>query len=287
MNMKIFAVYLSSLFLATTFSLGQDFISDTAAIRLSYSTTPDRKIEGLTTEVGIDQWAVMSPIFYHKGEGWSFGAGLRYEYTKLAFSDVTMLDESTLHSIDLPLFLSKEQSERLQWMIMFNPTIASDFNDVDGDSLNYLTLAGARYKKSETLEWFFGAVYTTGFDDNLFLPAIGFHWKPSEKSDLFFAGPYLRYRYSWNDSLDLILGGNLSGNRWNTEAGYGERDFRLRSYRLSLTLQWNLAEKHALFASMGAELARKVEIKNANGTVLLDNDLGSSPTFEVGYRFRF
>ena len=121
--MKTFAAYFFSLFLATTFSLGQDFISDTAAVRLSYSTTPDRKIDGLTTEVGLDQWAVMSPIFYHKGEGWSFGTGFRYESTKLTFSDVTMLDEDTLHSIDLPLFLSKEQSERLQWMIMFNPTI--------------------------------------------------------------------------------------------------------------------------------------------------------------------
>ena len=85
----------------------------------------------------------------------------------------------------------------------------------------------------------------------------------------------------------MILGGNLSGNRWNTEASYGERDLRLRSYRLSLTAQWNLAEKQAIFASIGTEIARKAEIKNASGSTLLEKDVDAAPNFEIGYRFRF
>jgi len=284
--MKVLAFSLSTLFLTSSFALGQDFISDIASVRFSYSNTPDRNIEGLSTKVGISQWAIMSPIFYHKEEALSLGIGLRYESTNLDFSDALTLDESNLHSIDLPFFISKKHSDKLDWMVLFNPTLAGDYEQVDGDSFNYLTLVGARYKKSETFEWFFGALYTTGFNDDLFFPVIGFHWKPSEQSDFFFAGPILRYRYSFTDSLDVILGGNLSGNRWKTEAGYGERDFRLRSYRLSLALQWNLDEKHALFASMGTEFGREVEIKDEDGTVLLDKDLGSAPHFEVGYLFR-
>ena len=287
MVMKFVAISLCSVFLTFSFASGQDFISDAAAIRFSYSNTPDREIEGTNTEVGLSQWAAMSPIFFHKGESWSFGAGFRYESTNLDFSDTSAFDENHLHSIDLPLFFSKTQSDTLDWMFLFNPTLAGDYEQVDGDSLNYLAIGGARWKRSETFEWFFGAVYTTGFDDDLFLPAIGFHWKPSEKSDFFFAGPIVRYRYSLSDSFDLILGGNLTGNRWNTEAGYGERDFRLRSYRLSLALQWNLAEKHAVFAGIGTEFAREVEIKNANGTTLLERDLDAAPNFEIGYRFRF
>ena len=285
--MKFFAISLCSLFLTFSFASGQDFMTDAAAIRLSYSNTPDRKLDGLSTEVGLSQWAIMSPIFYHKGESWSFGAGFRYESTNLDFSDASTFDENHLHSIDLPLFFSKTQSEKLDWMFLFNPTLAGDYEQVDGDSLNYLAIGGARWKRSETFEWFFGAVYTTGFDDDLFLPAIGFKWTPSDRSDLFFAGPYVRYRYSLSDSFDLILGGQMSGDRWNTEASYGERDLRLRSYRLSLTGQWNIAEKHAVFASVGAELGREAEIKNANGTTLLERDLDAAPNFEIGYRFRF
>ena len=285
--MKFFTPCLSALFLFCAFASGQDFISDTAAVRFSYSNTPDRKIEGTTTEVGLSQWALMSPIFFHKAESWAFGAGFRYESTNLDFSDASVFDEDNLHSIDLPLFFSKTQSDTLDWMLLFNTTVAGDFEHVTGDSFNYLALAGARWKRSETFEWFFGAVYTTGFDDDLFLPAIGFKWNPSDRSDLFFAGPYVRYRYSLSDSFDLILGGQMSGDRWNTEASYGERDLRLRSYRISLTGQWNIAEKHAVFASVGAELGREAEIKNAQGTKLLDKDLDEAPNFEIGYRFRF
>ena len=259
-------LFLTSLFPA--FLSGQDFVSDVAAIRISHSWVPDRKIEGLSTEVGLSEWSVMSPIFYHKSETWSFGAGLRYESTSLDFSDSATLDEDRLQSIDLPLFLGMEQSEKIQWVLMLNPSLSGDFEQVDGDTLNYLLLGGARYRKSETFEWFFGAVYSTGLDDDLF-------------------GPILRYRYSFTDSLDLVLAGNLSGNRWNTEAGYGERDLRLRSYRLSLGLQWNLFEKHAVFAAVGTEFAREVEIKNSAGTTLMERDLKTAPSFELGYRFRF
>ena len=124
--MKFFAISLSTLFLVTPFAFGQDFISDTVAIRVSYSDTAERKIEGSSTKVGINQWAIMSPIFYRKAEGWSFGAGFRYESSDLAFSNASMLDEDSLHSIDLPLFLSKEQSDKLEWMILFNTTAAGD-----------------------------------------------------------------------------------------------------------------------------------------------------------------
>ena len=152
--MKFLAPCLAALFLSCAFATGQDFISDTAAVRFSYSNTPDRKIEGTTTEVGLSQWALMSPIFYHKAESWAFGAGFRYESANLDFSDAAVFDEDNLHSIDLPLFFSKTQSDTLDWILLFNPTVAGDFEHVTGDSFNYLALAGARWKRSETFEWF-------------------------------------------------------------------------------------------------------------------------------------
>jgi len=265
----------------------QDFMSDAAAVRLSVSGSPNRALKGTSTEVGFRQWTLITPLFYNQVESWSFAAGLRYEGTEMDYSDVLEMDENWLQSIDLPLLLMKKQSEDLDWMLLFNPTLSSDFDKVEGDSFNYLTLLGARYRTSETFQWFFGALYTTGYDDNLFLPGIGFHWEPSKSSDLLFAGPYVRYKYSITDSLDLILGGRLSGSKWNTRASYGERDFRLQAYRTSATLQWNLRKKHSILASAGWEFARKVEIKEADGTVVVDRDLGHTPYLEVGYRFRF
>ena len=265
----------------------QDFMSDAAAVRFSFSGSPKKTIKGTSTEIGLRQWTLITPLYYNKGEAWSFAAGLRYEGTEMEFSDASLLDESWLQSIDFPLVLMKEQSEKLNLMFLFNPTMAGDYDSIDGDSFNYLTILGARYRTSDTFQWFFGAVHTTGYDDNLILPAIGFHWEVSENSDLLFAGPYLRYKYSITDSLDLILGGRFSGSKWNTRAGYGERDFRLKAYRTSTTLQWNFHEKHAVLVSFGWELAREVEIKASDGALMLEQDLENAPYFELGYRFRF
>ena len=270
-------------------TFGQDFISDSAAIKISYGSTPDRKVEGTNIEVGGSQWELMTPLYYHDGGNWSFGAGLRYQSTDIDISDATFLNEDQLHSLELAFFLSKDYSDTLKGIALFVPGMAGDFDATGSDAMNYMALAGVRWQQSETFQWIFGAYYSTGFDDDMFLPAVGFMWEPSDEMDFVFAGPIIRYRYSLTDSVDWILGGQFSGNRWLTEADYPagppEREFAMTAYRLYTTVQWNPSEKHGFFASIGAELGREVALK---GTGLdMDKDVKSAPSFEIGYRFRF
>jgi hypothetical protein len=271
---------------------GQGAMSEMAAIRASYSILPDRKLDGLNTEIGLDQWEIQAPFFYKKLDSWMIAGGLRYQSTGLDFSDTSLLDEDRLHSIGLALFLSKKQSDTLDWIFLFNPSLAGDLEDVDGDAMNYMTIAGAKWKTSETFEWIFGAVYTTGLGDDLFVPAIGFTWEASDRSSLLFAGPIIRYKYGFSDSLDLVLSGGFSGNRWNTQSTKytgtkQERNFRLRSYRVSASLKWNMDEHHALFATGGIDFARIAEIELLNETELLDRDLKFAPSLELGYKYQF
>ncbi len=286
MNRSLFLV----LFLWCQFPLwSQDFISDSAAIKISYGSIPDRRIEGTNTEIGADQLELMSPLYYHEGRDWSFGAGLRYQSTDIEVTDANFLKEDRLQSLELALFISKDYSDTLKGIALFVPGMAGDFDASGSDSMNYMALAGARWKKSETFQWIFGAYYSTGFDDDMLLPAVGFTWEPSDRSDLVFAGPIARYRYSLNESVDWIVGGQFSGNRWKTEGQYAEGkdpEFAMTAYRLYTTLQWNPDEKHGVFASVGAELGREVTLKYTNG-LEVDRDLKSAPSFEVGYRYRF
>jgi len=267
----------------------QDFISDSAAIKISYGSSPDRKVEGTNVEIGGSQWELMTPLYYHDGGDWSFGAGLRYQSTDIDISDSSFLMEDHLQSLELALFLSKDYSDTLKGIALFVPGMAGDFDATGSDAMNYMALAGVRWQKTETFQWIFGAFYSTGFDDDMFLPAIGFMWEPSDQMDLVFAGPIIRYRYSLSDSVDWILGGQFSGNRWKTEGQYtggNDPEFAMTAYRLYTTLQWNPSEKHGVFASIGAELGREVALKYTNG-VESDQDLKSAPSFEIGYRFRF
>ena len=284
-------IYLTLAFTAfSTFGYSQDFMTDAKAVRTSYTLVPEESLDGTAHEVGLDQWSIMGPIFYKQMEQWSLGAGLRYELSDIDFSNTNVFNEDQLHSIDLPIFVGYDSSESLKWMLLFNPNLSGDYEQVDSDSMYYSTLVGAKYKRSETFSWLLGVYYSTGFDDDLVVPAIGFNWSPSENSDLFVGGPFIRYSYSFSDSLDLILGGRFASNRWNTSGNYGsgeeKRDFRLRSYRLSGALQWNLAERHALFLSAGWDLGREVEIEDASENRLLKEDVKHTPTFEIGYRLR-
>lgn len=264
-------------------------MSDSASIKVSYGTSPDRKVEGSNIEIGGDQFELMTPLYYYQGGDWSFGLGLRYQSTHLDVSDPTFLNEDHLQSLEFALFLSKDYSETLQSIALFVPGMSGDFDATGSDAMNYMAMAGVRWEQSDTFQWIFGAFYSTGFDDDMFLPAIGFIWEPSDRTDLIFAGPIIRYRYSLTDTIDWIAGGQFSGNRWLTEANYGteviEKEFSISAYRLYTTLQWNPSQKHGIFVSVGAELGREVALQY-NG-LEVDRDLKSAPSFEVGYRYRF
>lgn len=289
--MKFFLLPCLSFFFLFAFVHAQGPMSEAGAVRLSYGAVSDRKVDGLSTEIGYDQWEVRTPIFYQASKDWTFAAGIRYQSTNFEISDSTLLDEDRLHSLDLALFLSKKQSETLDWLFLFTPTMAGDFENTGGDAFNYMTIAAAKWKTSDTFEWIFGAVYTTGIGDDLFVPALGFIWEPTENSSLVFAGPIIRYRYNFSDNLDLVLGGQFSGNRWNTESMYGgtleERNFRFRAYRLSATMEWEILENQALFGSVGIDLGRKVEIELSDETKIMDREVKSTASFEFGYLYRF
>lgn len=248
-------------------------------------------IDGTNTDISTTELRFNAPIYRLDLAGWNGGVSIRYTYTDLSFASPTLLDESDLHSLDIPLFLSKESSENLSWVLMATPNLSGDYNDIDSDTMNYSLLGGARYKRSDTFEWLFGFFYTTGFEDDLFVPAIGFMWDISDNSQLTVAGPIVRYSHNLTDRVTWSLNGSFAGNRWDTQSDYGggkeDREFRLRSYRVSTQVEMNITDKQQLFAGIGWDLAREVEIKNGAGATLVEEDVEEAPVFELGYRFLF
>ena len=248
-------------------------------------------IEGTTTDLSTTELRFNAPLYKFNAAGWTGGIGTTYTHTNLNFANPTLLDESELHSLDIPLFLTRQSSENLSWVLMGTPNLSGDYNDIDSDTMNYSLLGGARYERSDTFEWLFGFFYTTGFEDDLFVPAIGFMWGISDYSQLTVAGPIVRYSHKLTEQVTWSLNGSFAGNRWDTQSDYGggkeDREFRLRSYRISTQVEMNITEKQQLFAGIGWDLAREVEIKNGIGTTLIEEDVEEAPVFELGYRFLF
>jgi hypothetical protein len=271
--------------------LGQEGMSELAGIRFAYENSSEREIKGINADIAYDQWEIRAPFFYSQKDDWTIAAGIRYQSTKLDISNPIAYPflEDQLHSLDLALFLSRKYSENIDWLLLFNPNLAGDFENTDGDAFNYLTIAGIKGEQKDNLQWIFGAVYTTGIGDDLLLPALGFIWEPSARSTLVFAGPIIRYNFELSERWDLNLGGQFTGNRWHTEALYGgnleKRDFRFRSYRLFANLQYNLGEKHAIFAGAGFDFAGEVELETP--TSRDERDVENGGNLEIGYQFKF
>ena len=105
--------------------------------------------------------------------------------------------------------------------------MSGDFDASGSDSMNYMAMAGVRWKQSETFQWIFGAFYSTGFDDDVFLPAVGFMWEPSDQMDL-----VLPDRLFATATVCLIL---LTGFRASSPATVGkQRDNMSEVMTLSL-----------------------------------------------------
>jgi hypothetical protein len=270
--------------------LAQDFMTDAKALRLSFTHIAEESLEGRPTAVGMNQWEAMAPAFYIKPGNWTFAGGVRYQYTNLDFSDPTYIDDDSLHSMEIPVFLSYETSDALKWMAVINPNLSGDYEDV-GDSWYFSALAGAMYSQNERLKWLFGAYYSNGFDDDFLVPAVGFHWNINDRSDLLVGGPFIRYSNNLTKQLDLLLSGRFASNRWNTTGNYSgpeeKRDLRIRAYRVSAALQWNISKGQAAFVSIGADLARELEIQDSSNSTLLKQDLETAPVIEIGFRYRF
>ena len=160
--MKFLGILPLSLFIISIqYGSAQEGMSELAAVRLAYENSSDRELKGLNTEIGYDQWEIRTPVFFKEWGDWKFAGGVRYQSTDIDVSDPTVLDENRLHSLDLAFFLSKKKSETLDWLLLFNPSLAGDYENTGSEAFNYLTIAGVKWKQSETLQWIFGAVYTT------------------------------------------------------------------------------------------------------------------------------
>lgn len=268
----------------------QDFFPSAKAIGLSFTHIPDERLKNANADLQLDQWAVSAPAFYLPSDNWALGGGLSYEYSLLEYTNSSVINERELHSLSVPIVVTLDSTENLKWIGMINPNISGDFETIDSDSVYLSSLVGANYIRNENWKWLFGVFYSNGLDDDFVVPAVGFQWKISEDSDLFFGGPIIRYNRNLSPRAKLTLGSGFASNRWNTQASYAgadaQRDIRLRAYRLSAAVEWSFSDKHSITISSGMDFARELEITDRNSSTLLEGDLDSTPVFKVGYNFK-
>ncbi len=192
----------------------------------------------------------------------------------------------SLYETGVKSFWKKVQNERLTMMVLFTPSVRSDFQSSQ-QALKLFGMALLQWKLvPEKLSMTGGAVYT-GRQDYPVLPAMGLYWTPSPlwKLDIQFPSPRISRRLLKDGDKSetwAYLSGVFGGNTWAVKRASGQDDqLTLRDLRLVLGVEHLLRENRGVFVETGWVFSRSMEYTNTPGQI----DFGDAILLRAGIQF--
>ena len=192
----------------------------------------------------------------------------------------------SLYETGVKSFWKKVQNERLTMMVLFTPSVRSDFQSSQ-QALKLFGMALLQWKLvPEKLSMTGGAVYT-GRQDYPVLPAMGLYWTPSPlwKLDIQFPSPRISHRLLKDGDKSetwAYLSGVFGGNTWAVKRASGQDDqLTLRDLRLVLGVEHLLRENRGVFVETGWVFSRSMEYTNTPGQI----DFGDAILLRAGIQF--
>ena len=192
----------------------------------------------------------------------------------------------SLYETGVKSFWKKVQNERLTMMVLFTPSVRSDFQSSQ-QALKLVGMALLQWKLvPEKLSMTGGAVYT-GRQDYPVLPAMGLYWTPSPlwKLDIQFPSPRISRRLLKDGDKSetwAYLSGVFGGNTWAVKRASGQDDqLTLRDLRLVLGVEHLLRENRGVFVETGWVFSRSMEYTNTPGQI----DFGDAILLRAGIQF--
>ena len=192
----------------------------------------------------------------------------------------------SLYETGVKSFWKKVQNERLTMMVLFTPSVRSDFQSSQ-QALKLFGMALLQWKLvPEKLSMTGGAVYT-GRQDYPVLPAMGLYWTPSPlwKLDIQFPFPRISRRLLKDGDKSetwAYLSGVFGGNTWAVKRASGQDDqLTLRDLRLVLGVEHLLRENRGVFLETGWVFSRSMEYTNTPGQI----DFGDAILLRAGIQF--
>lgn len=191
-----------------------------------------------------------------------------------------------LYDTGVKAFWKKVQSERITTMVLFTPSVRSDFQSSD-QAFKLFGMALLQWQVvPQKLSMTGGAIYT-GRQDFPVLPAMGLYWTPSPvwKLDMQFPSPRLSRRLLKDGDKSetwAYLSGVFGGNTWAVRRAGGQDDqLTLRDLRLVLGVEHLLRENRGVFVETGWVFDRSLEYENTPGEI----DLGDALLLRAGIQF--
>lgn len=207
-----------------------------------------------------------------------------FKYQGTYFDFNSQLDDEDLHRLRLGVsWLYSEEGSKWSWLVSVEPSIASDFRDIDSDDIFINWKIGGRYELSDQFTWIFGAgsVASTGGG---VLPAVGFQWRPSDELYLSLIGPKFITTYQPCEDWLWRFGIWADGGKWNIEQNGDSLDLKLTSFRAGVGLEHQLRDKVWLNVWTGAVFGNELEVETTGGSSLFKEEAETGWFARIGLR---
>jgi hypothetical protein len=237
-----------------------------------------------------------APLFQNSST--SIGLTTGYVFEDYDFDDAAVEPWSELHRARLGLVATSEVGDR--WSYLIAPYASANFESgADfGESLTYGGLAAAWYRFNDNFSFGLGAGVASELEDDVFaFPLVVLSWNINDCVTLStFPSEGFRYRpginLSWDVREDLTLGFvyqyQSDQHRLNEDSlaaadGVGE----FRQHRLSLAATYRFTDNLGLTAHAGVGLAGELEVQDADGDTVAEEDFDPSLILGVEAAYRF
>ena len=193
---------------------------------------------------------------------------------------------NSLYEVGVKTFWKRVVNERLTTMVLFTPSVRSDFNS--SQEAFKLFGSGMLWWKivPDKVSIFGGAMYT-GRQDYPVLPTMGIYWTPSPlwKDDIQFPSPRISRRIFKDADFSetwAYVSGVFGGNTWAVKRTSGQDDqLTLRDLRVMLGVEHLRQKNRGVFVETGWVFSRSMEFTNTPPQI----DFGDAIILRAGIQF--
>jgi hypothetical protein len=168
-----------------------------------------------------------------------------------------------------------------------NLGVHSDLEFVDEEDFRLEAHVMGIYAHSPTLHFALGVAFGEDFGDPQAFPLGGVYWRATDALVFNLIIPKPRVTYTMNSDLRFFVAAEPAGGQWNAGEEDEDYDFEILSIRAGVGAEYQVVDDGWLFAMVGSESRREVQIAKDEDELLDDDvELDDNAFFQIGFRLQ-
>ena len=259
--------------------------ADKLGVTYTFSAPSEGEFEDKVEQHEIKVLGMM-PVLSVADGGADIAIGARIQANTWTFDD-DRIDDVDLYKLLFVSELAVPINEAYTVVGGANLGVHSDLEFVDEEDFRLEAHVMGIYAHSPTLHFALGVAFGEDFGEPQAFPLGGVYWRATDALVFNIIIPKPQITYSMNSDLRFFVLAEPAGGQWNVGEEDEDFDFEILSIRAGVGAEYQVVDGGWLFAMVGSESRREVQIAK-DEVELLDDDveLDDNAFFQIGFRLQ-